>query len=108
MNIRQGLVLVLMLMPPVVQAATVHSLMALARQQVGQTAPREARLEGEQAAHFLKLTQGRGPVDVQTSLIRPINPDCQPNPHPCAGACRPASGRSGRGFLDGLPDQPVS
>jgi len=76
MNIRQGLVLVLMLMPPVVQAATVHSLMALARQQVGQTAPREARLEGEQAAHFLKLTQGRGPVDVQTSLIRPINPDC--------------------------------
>lgn len=75
MNIRQGLVLVL-LMPPAVQAATVHSLMALARQQVGQTASREARLEGEQAAQFLKLTQGRGPVDVQTSLIRPINPDC--------------------------------
>lgn len=66
----------LCLLPLSAEAATVHSLLELARQQVGQSAPLEAKLEGGQADHFLKLTRGRGPVNIQTFLIRPINPDC--------------------------------
>ena len=63
-------------LPLAAKAGTVHSLMELARQQVGQSEPHEARLEGNQADHFLKLTHGRGPVNIQTFLIRPINPEC--------------------------------
>lgn len=58
------------------KAATVHSLMEAARQQVGESMPREVRLEGGQAEYFLRLTGGKGPVDIQTQRIRPLNADC--------------------------------